>query len=105
MYLLSCVQKKAGMGRFVSLVTGFALSKGSSVRFTQMFRVLLSGFRKAMNLPSGDNEAPEISGSPKKSSRSIIGGCWATAEAVRNAAANTNFTRTCMKDPPVFTRE
>src|SRR5437016_2298061 len=103
MYLLSCVQKKAGMGRLVSLVTGLALSKGSSVRLTQMFRVLLSGFRKAMNLPSGDKEAPEISGSPKKSSRSIIGGCCAAAEAARNAAVSSNFTRTCLKDPPVFT--
>src|SRR6266498_5446729 len=79
MYLLSRLQKYAGMGRFVSAVTGFAAPNGSSVFLTQMLRVLLSGLRKAMYFPSGEICAPEISGSPKNSSRSIIGGCCARA--------------------------
>src|ERR1700730_6465531 len=102
MYLLSRLQRKAGMGRLVSFVIGLALSNGSSVRFTQMFRVLFKGLRNAMYLPSGEISAPEISGSPKKSSRSIIGGCCATAELARNADANKSFTRTYIKMSPVF---
>src|SRR5207249_7957565 len=74
MYLPSRLQKYAGIGRVVSAVIGFALSKDSSVRLTQTLRVPLRGLIKAMNLPSGEIWAPEISGSPKKSSRSIIGG-------------------------------
>ena len=74
MYLLSRLQKYAGMGRFVSAVTGFAALKGSWVFLTQMLRVLLSGFRKAMYFPSGEICAPEISGSPKSNSRSMTGG-------------------------------
>jgi hypothetical protein len=62
------------IGRVLSLVTGLAESNGSSVRLTQTLRVPLNGFTKAMNLPSGEICAPEISGSPKKSSRSISGG-------------------------------
>src|SRR6266852_1387557 len=80
MYLPSRLQKYAGIGRVVSAVIGFALSKGSSVRLTQTLRVPFKGLIKAMNLPSGEICAPEISGSPKKSSRSINGGkpfCWA----------------------------
>src|SRR6266536_5385502 len=61
-------------GRVVSAVRGLALSKGSSVVLTQTLRVPLNGLMKAMNLPSGEICAPEISGSPKKSSRSITGG-------------------------------
>src|ERR1041384_4688871 len=74
MYLLSRLQKYAGMGRLVSAVTGFAALKGSSVFLTQMLRVLLSGLRKAMYFPSGEICAPEISGSPKNNSRSMSGG-------------------------------
>src|SRR5260370_39945109 len=73
MYLPSRLQKYAGIGRVVSAVIAFALSKGSSVRLTQTLRVPLKGLIKAMNLPSGEICAAEISGSPKKSSRSIIG--------------------------------
>src|SRR5208337_1572109 len=46
----------------------------SAVCFTQTLRVLFQGFRNAMNLPSGESCAPEISGSPKSRSRSMIGG-------------------------------
>src|SRR5207244_11243012 len=74
MYLPSRLQKYAGIGRVVSAVIGFALSKDSSVRLTQTLRVPLKGLIKAMNLPSGEICAPEISGSPKNSSRSINGG-------------------------------
>src|SRR5947207_4962638 len=102
MYLLSRLQRKAGIGRLVSFVIGLALSNGSSVRFTQMLRVLFKGLRNAMYLPSGEISAPEISGSPKKSSRSIIGGCCATADPARNTEANKSFTRTCMKVSPVL---
>src|SRR5438093_13702610 len=77
MYLLSRLQKYAGMGRFVSAVTGFAALNGSPVFLNQMLRVLLSGLRKATNFPSGEICAPEISGSPKNNSRSMIGGCCA----------------------------
>src|ERR1041385_5735116 len=74
MYLPSRLQKYAGIGREVSAVIGFALSKESSVRLTQTLRVPLKGFMKAMNFPSGEICAPEISGSPKNNSRSMIGG-------------------------------
>src|SRR5258705_1883191 len=82
MYLPSRLQKYPGIGRVVSAVTGFALSNESSVRLTQTLRVPLNGLTKAMNLPSGEICAPEISGSPKNSSRSISGGwpfVWAVA--------------------------
>src|SRR5438034_11635025 len=62
------------MGRFVSAVIGRAASKLSPVFFTQMLRVPLYGFRNDRNCPSGEIWAPAISGSPKKSSRSMIGG-------------------------------
>src|SRR5436309_11442947 len=83
MYLLSRLQKYAGMGRFVSAVTGFAALNGSSVFLSQMLRVLLSGLRKAMYFPSGEICAPEISGSPKNSSRSMSGGCCARVAGAR----------------------
>ena len=89
MYLPSRLQKYAGIGRVVSAVIGFALSKDSSVPLTQTLRVPLNGLIKAMNLPSGEICAPEISGSPKKSSRSIMGGgvvCW-PRETFGNASA------------------
>src|SRR5215468_7714208 len=73
MYLPSRLQKYPGIGRVVSAVIGFAVSKGSSVRLTQMLRVSLNGLMKAMNLPSGEIRAALISGSPKINSRSMIG--------------------------------
>src|SRR5437868_12463421 len=99
MYLPSRLQKYAGIGRVVSAVIGFALSKESSVLLTQTFRVPLNGLIKAMNLPSGEICAPEISGSPKKSSRSIIGGrlfCWAATgrDAMISKLANEIAERT-----------
>src|ERR1700748_1443546 len=39
-----------------------------------MLRVSFHGFMKAMYSPSGESCAPEISGSPKINSRSMIGG-------------------------------
>src|SRR2546425_2078180 len=106
MYLPSRLQKYAGIGRVVSAVIGFALSKDSSVRSTQTLRVPFKGLIKAMNLPSGEICAPEISGSPKKSSRSIMGGglfgCAATetannkSQSKQNAGAKTaNQDRYC----------
>src|SRR5215471_7272999 len=73
MYLPSRLQKYPGIGRVVSAVIGFALSKASSVRLIQMLRVSLNGLMKAMNLPSGEIWAPLISGSPKINSRSMMG--------------------------------
>src|SRR6185503_20414275 len=66
-----------GIGRLVSAVIGFALANGSAVFFTQTLRVPWNGLIKAMNAPSGEIWAPAISGSPKKSSRSIRGGLCA----------------------------
>src|SRR6266571_5515036 len=108
------------MGRVVSAVIGLAESNGSSVRLTQMLRVPLKGLTKAMNLPSGEICAPEISGSPKNSSRSITGGrpfCCADALAAyvprmsviratmaanekqrRNFESGWNFMRTFLLD-------
>src|SRR5688500_17034605 len=87
MYLLSRLQKKAGMGRRVSAVTRFALSNGSSAFLTHTFIVPFHGFRKPIYLPSGDSVAEAISGLPKVSSRSMRGGrledsgfCWAGGE-------------------------
>src|SRR5450759_4807577 len=79
------------MGRVVSAVSGFAESKGASVRLTQTLRVPLNGLMKAMNLPSGEIWAPEISGSPKNNSRSISGGGplgWAVAPNGKTASTN-----------------
>src|SRR5712691_2930934 len=84
---------------------GLAVSKASSVRFTQMLRVPLNGLMKAMNLPSGEICAPEISGSPKNNSRSIKGGspfCCATTrcdDAMSSilAQANRETTRTDLR--------
>src|SRR6185503_5105705 len=78
-----------GIGRFVSAVIGFALSKGSAVFFTHTLRVPLNGFTNAMKAPSGEICAPAISGSPKKSSRSIIGGLCA-----QTGAASVTINRT-----------
>src|SRR2546422_9418057 len=105
MYLPSRLQKYAGIGRAVSAVIGFAFSKGSSVVFTQILRVPLNGLMKAMNLPSGEICAPEISGSPKNNSRSIKGGgpfCCATTrcdDAMSSilAQANREATRTDLR--------
>src|SRR5437773_3911188 len=100
MYLLSWVQKYAGIGRLVSLVTGFAASNGSATFFTKMLRVPLSGLMNDMNLPSGESCAPEISGSPKNSSRSMIGGCWATARAAKTHESSSTVTRDRIEQPP-----
>src|SRR5215510_8419776 len=81
MYLLSRLQKKPGIGRFVSAVTSRAALKGSLVFLTQTFRVSLYGFRNATYVPSGDNSAPAISGFPNNSSRSMIGGSPAVLAA------------------------
>src|ERR1051325_7708585 len=62
---------------------GLALANGSAVFLTQMLRVPLKRLTKAMNVPSGEVCAPAISGSPKKISRSIIGGACAQAGAAR----------------------
>jgi hypothetical protein len=70
---LSRLQKKPGIGRRVSAVMRFALSKGSSAFFTQMFSVPFHGLRNAMYRPSGESVALLISGLPKKSWRSISG--------------------------------
>src|SRR5437867_5281531 len=94
MYLPSRLQKYAGIGRVVSAVIGFALSKDSSVRLTQTLRVPLRGLIKAMNLPSGEICAPEISGSPKKSSRSIMGGKPFGCAEIEAAFAASNAVRT-----------
>src|ERR1700685_1169975 len=51
-----------------------AALNGSPVFFTQTLRVSFHGLMKAMNSPSGESCAPEISGSPNSSSRSISGG-------------------------------
>src|SRR5260370_39874280 len=74
MYLPARVQRNVGIGRLVSVVRRRAAEKGSSVFFTQMLRVSFHGFWNAMYLPSGEICAPEISGLPKRSSRSISGG-------------------------------
>src|SRR5687767_5245028 len=94
MYLPSRLQKYWEMGRVLSLVIGFAASKGSSVRLTQTLRVPLNGLTKATNLPSGEICAPEISGSPKNNSRSISGGrpdagCAKTRDAVEKPRQTT----------------
>ena len=88
MYLPSRLQKYDGIGRAVSAVIGRAFSNGSSVVLTQMLRVPLNGLTKAMNLPSGEIWAPEISGSPKNDSRSMTGGNPFACACVRCAAAS-----------------
>jgi hypothetical protein len=50
-----------------------------------MLRVPLNGLRNAMYWPSGEIWPPAISGSPKKSSRSLIGGSPAVEAAPRAA--------------------
>src|SRR5712692_4946741 len=105
----SRLQKWPGMGRLVSALMGFALSKGSSRRLTQMLRVPSSGFKNEIQLPSGESCAPEISGSPNSSSRSMIGGsagltvaAWGplsgwgagAAQAIASAARSAERSRT-----------
>src|SRR2546423_6285954 len=80
----SLLQKYCVTGLLVSLVISLAAVHESLTRFTQMLRVSLYGLRKEMYLPSGDIWAPEISGLPKNSSRSMSGGSlplWAGAMA------------------------
>ena len=67
---------------------------GSAVFFTQTLRVPLNGLINAMNAPSGEICAPAISGSPKNSSRSIIGGLCAHTGA---ASATINRTESISK--------
>ena len=74
MYLLSRLQKNAGIGRRVSSVSRFACANGSATPFTQMFIVPFHGLRNAMCLPSGEIVPVAISGLPKNSSRSMSGG-------------------------------
>src|SRR4029078_5081062 len=74
MYFPSLLQKYWVTGRLVSLVISFAAEYGSSTRLTQTLRVSLYGLRKEMYRPSGEIWAPEISGLPKNSSRSMSGG-------------------------------
>src|SRR2546425_2115128 len=90
MNLASRLQKYVEIGRLVSAVIAFAWSNGSFVPFTQMLRVPLNGLRNAMYWPSGEICAPAISGSPKKRSRSMIGGKPAVdVAAARAACAHT----------------
>src|SRR2546423_1840819 len=80
----SLLQKYCVTDRLVSLVMSLDAVHGSLTRFTQMLRVSLYGLRNEMYLPSGDIWAPEISGLPKNSSRSMSGGSlpfWAGAMA------------------------
>src|ERR1700722_3396374 len=74
MYLPSRVHRNPATGRAVSVVMRRAELNGSAVCLTQMLRVPFQGFTKARYLPSGESWAPDISGSPNKSSRSIMGG-------------------------------
>src|ERR1700683_2930209 len=74
MYLLSRVHRNPATGRAVSVVMRRAELNGSEICFTQMLRVSFQGLRKAMYLPSGESWAPDISGSPNSSSRSISRG-------------------------------
>src|SRR5580692_2748984 len=74
MYLPSRVHRNPATGRAVSVVIRRAELNGSAICFTQMLRVSFQGLRKARYLPSGESWAPDISGSPKSSSRSMIGG-------------------------------
>src|ERR1700683_800041 len=74
MNLESRVHRKPATGRAVSVVIRRAELKGSSVFFTQIFLVSFQGFRNARYRPSGESWAPEISGLPNNSSRSISGG-------------------------------
>src|SRR6185436_17093503 len=105
MYLPSRDQKKPGIGRLVSAVIGFALVNGSAVFFTQMLRVPLNGLTNAMRAPSGEIRAPEISGSPKKSSRSIKGGLCAQTGDVSttiSSAENTSKPMNERRERPVL---
>src|SRR5688500_20321868 len=81
MYLLSRLQKNAGIGRFVSAVIRFAAVNGSATPFTQRFIVPFHGLRNAMWRPSGEIVPVAISGLPKNNSRSMSGGSPATMAA------------------------
>src|SRR5690349_22539420 len=93
----SLLQKYCVTGRFVSLVMSLAAVQGSLTRFTQMLRVSLYGLRNEMYLPSGDICAPEISGLPKNSSRSMSGGslplCAGATVGAVNAIASVSDQR------------
>src|SRR5918993_3655600 len=105
MNLPSRLQKNCLGGRLVSLVSRRALANGSSARLTQMFTVPLWGLRKAMNLPSGEICAPEISELPNISSRSISGGIPFCASAVapgRNMKDSAQSKNLVAKEVRVF---
>src|SRR6185369_5334721 len=96
MYFPSLLQKYWVTGRFVSLVISFAEVHGASTGFTQTFRVSLYGLRNEMYFPSGEICAPEISGLPKKSSRSMSGGSlpfWAVRAGALVAMAIASAQR------------
>src|SRR5690348_5395139 len=97
MYLPSLLQKYWVTGRLVSLVISFAAVHGSPTALTQIFRVSLYGLRKEMYLPSGDICAPDISGLPKNSSRSMSGGsfplCAVASVGVVKATASASDQR------------
>src|ERR1700691_4764499 len=91
MNLLSRVHRNPATGRAVSVVMRRAELNGSAICFTQMLRVSFQGLRKAMYLPSGESWAPDISGSPNSSSRSIIGGRWSGGRSGIRAPKLTDF--------------
>src|ERR1700722_20411596 len=74
MNLESRVHRKPATGRAVSVVIRRAELNGWSVFFTQIFLVSVQGLRNARYRPSGESCAPEISGLPNNSSRSMSGG-------------------------------
>src|SRR5712692_4494976 len=76
MYFASRLHRYCGMGLFFSVVS------------TQIFRVSFHGLRNAKYFPSGDTCALIISGLPKISSRSMIGGSPFVAAAFCPAGAD-----------------
>src|SRR5262245_32295445 len=95
MNLPSRLQKNDGIGRFVSSVSGMAALKGSVARLTQMLRVSLYGLIKAINCPSGESCAPDISGFPNSNSRSIKG-AFCAYPMVANKLNKINETELCI---------
>src|SRR5512146_3177687 len=61
-----------------------------------MLRVLFHGFMKAMNLPSGESLAAEISGSSTNSARSMMGGCCECDKPARQRTGRRIFHGWCM---------
>src|SRR5713101_6193383 len=94
MYFASRLHRYCGMGLFFSVVSSLAALNGSSVFFTQIFRVLFHGLRNAKYFPSGDTCALIISGLPKISSRSMIGGSPFVAAAFCSPGADLAWAPT-----------